>query len=117
MRPRVRWVMKGFAFAGIFLCGLAVLSLVVMLLWNALVPGLFGAPRLQYLQAAGLLLLCQILFGSRGHRGRWRDRAWRQHWESLTPEERERLRQKYAQKGGRHCHWHGAEHASDNQQV
>lgn len=118
MRPRGRRVIKGFGFAGIFLAGLAVLSLVVMLLWNWLLPALFGAPRLHYLQAAGVLLLSQILFGSRGHRGRWRHHMWHQRWESLTPEERERLREKYAHKSAHHhCHWHGTEQGSENQQV
>jgi len=91
--------------------GLAVLSWVVMLLWNALLPSLFGAPPLRYLQAAGLLVLSRILLGGlRGHLGPWRHRGWRKRWESLTPEERERLREKYA----RHCHWHGGASASEN---
>jgi hypothetical protein len=113
VRRRLRWVIKGAAFAVLALIFLAVLSWVVMLLWNALLPGLFGIRPLHYLQAVGLLVLSRILFGGlRGHRGRWRHRGWRERWESLTPEERERLREKY----GRHCHWHGSEQASENQQ-
>ena len=112
MRGR-RWVWKGVAFVGLVIAGLAVLSWVVMALWNALLPGLFGAPTLHYLQAAGLLVLSRVLLGGlRGH-GHWRHRAWRERWESLTPEERERLREKYS----RHCHWHGPERASENQQL
>ena len=114
MRGRARCVVKGFMFVGFAVVALAALSWVVMLLWNALVPGLFGGPPLRYLQAAGLLVLSRILFGGlRGHHGRWRHHGWRGRWESLTPEERERLREKYA----RHCRWHGAEHASENQQL
>jgi hypothetical protein len=106
-----RWVWKGFAFVGFVIVAVAVLSWVVMLLWNALLPGLFRVPPLQYLQAVGLLVLSRILFGGlRGHHGHWRHRGWRARWESLTPEERERLREKYA----RHCRWHGSEEASDN---
>ena len=101
-------------FAGFVIVAVAVVSWVVMLLWNALVPELFGGPPLRYLQAAGLLVLSRILFGGlRGHHGPWRHRAWRERWESLTPEERERLREKYA----RHCRWHGTEHTGENQQV
>jgi hypothetical protein len=101
-------------FLGFAVVALAVLSWVVMLLWNALVPGLFGGPPLRYLQAAGLLVLSRILFGGlRGHRGPWRHRAWRERWESLTPQERGRLREKYA----RHCRWHEAEHPSENQPL
>ena len=113
MRGR-HWVWKGLAFAGFVVIALAVLSWVVMLLWNALLPGLFGLRPLHYLQAAGLLVLSRILLGGlRGHHGPWRHRGWRERWQSLTPEERERLREKY----GRHCRWHGMEDASENQQV
>lgn len=113
MRGR-RWVLKGFAFAGFAIVAVAVLGWVVMLLWNALLPGLFGAPPLRYLQAVGLLVLSRILVGGlRGHHGRWRHGGWRERWESLTPEERERLREKY----GHHCRWHRREQASENHQL
>ncbi len=52
----------------VFLCGL-----VVMLLWNWLMPDIFGLKRLTYWQAWGLLILCTILFkgfGSRSGGGR-----------------------------------------------
>ena len=113
MRGR-RCVVKGLAFAGLAVIALAVVSWVVMLLWNALLPGLFGAPPLRYLQAAGLLVLSRILFGGlRGHHGRWRHHGRHERWQSLTAEERERLREKY----GRHCHWHGTDTPSENQQL
>lgn len=69
----------GFAILGIglvFLCGLA-----VMLLWNWLMPDIFGLKRLTYWQAWGLLVLCHILFkgfGS-GHGGGRSDRKRRRH--------------------------------------
>jgi len=44
----------------------AVFGAAVMLLWNALMPRLFGFPELNYLEAAGLLLLSRILFGGIG---------------------------------------------------
>ena len=113
MRVR-RWFWKGLAFVGFAAAALAVFSWIVMLLWNALLPGLFGAPPLRYLQAAGLLVLSRILLGGlRGHHGHWRHRAWRERWDSLTPEERERLREKYS----RHCRWHGAEDTSETQHL
>lgn len=48
-------------------------TLVVMLLWNALVPELFNGPELGYWQTLGLLVLSKILFsgiggGSKGER-------------------------------------------------
>ena len=111
MRANGRWVWKGLALAGSVIVGFAVLSAVVMLLWNALLPDLLHVPPLRYLQAAGILILSRLLFGGlRGHFGPWRRRAWRERWDSLTPEERERLREKF----GRHCGWHTAAHGSDN---
>jgi len=71
---------------------LALLAFAVMLLWNSLVPQLFRGPALQYWQALGLLLLSRILFGGLrargGWHGHWRQRMWRERWESMTPEER-----------------------------
>jgi len=52
----------GFAIAGLAL--LAVLGSVVMLLWNWLMPDIFGLPSVSYWQAWGLLVLFWILFKS-----------------------------------------------------
>ena len=89
------WVMKGLAFLVLAPLFVAAVSFVVMLLWNALIPSLFSGPVLSFWQAAGLLVLCRILFGGfrhHGHRHGWRHRHWRQRWERMTPEERERFR-------------------------
>ena len=58
-----------FRFAGILiiLAMIAVFAVVVMLLWNVLLPDLFGLPALNYWQAAGILLLARILIGGLGH--------------------------------------------------
>ena len=42
---------------------------IVMLLWNWLLPPLFGVPELTLLQAFGLLVLCRMLFGGFGGGG------------------------------------------------
>ena len=57
----------------------------VRLLWNWLLPELFGWPQVTFWQALGILALCRILFGGFGGHGS--DRSKR------TPEERERFRQ------------------------
>jgi hypothetical protein len=81
-----------------FLAAVAAMSAVVMLLWNAVVPGIFAAaPQIDYLHALGLLVLCRILFGGlRGHGG-WHRRMhghgherWAK-WQAMTPEEREQF--------------------------
>lgn len=120
MRFRGHWVVKGAAFAVLALAFVAVLSVVVMSLWNALVPGLFHGPTLQFWQAAGLLVLCRILFGGfrgRGGHGwhgrhRWREHMGRHHWENMTPEERERLRAKFQHR----CGWRSSERSDEHTQ-
>lgn len=84
------WIKRGFAFIVFAPAVLAVLSLVVMLLWNALIPSLFTGPVLGFWQAAGLLVLCRVLFG--GFRPHGRHHDWRARWRGMTPEERERFR-------------------------
>ena len=59
-----------FAGIGIMLATCAVFGVAVMLLWNALLPHIFGLPQLNYLQAAGLLILARVLFGGIGGGGR-----------------------------------------------
>jgi ABC-type multidrug transport system fused ATPase/permease subunit len=75
-----------------FLAAVAALSAVVMLLWNAVLPGIFAAaPRIDYLHALGLLVLCRILFGGlRGHGHRHGHERWAK-WQAMTPEEREQF--------------------------
>ncbi len=41
---------------------LAALGLSVMLLWNWLMPEIFGLPALSFVQAVGLTVLCHLLF-------------------------------------------------------
>lgn len=42
----------------------AVAGVFVMLLWNAVVPSLFGLACVSFWQAFGLFVLCHLLFGS-----------------------------------------------------
>ena len=81
-------------FAGtiIMLLMIAVFGVAVMLLWNALLPGLFGLPALNYWQAAGMLLLVRILFGGIGDGF---TRHGRQRVESQFHGHANRLREKW----------------------
>ncbi len=62
-------------------------------------PELFGMQVISFWQAVGLLLLCKILFGGMlgGHHGHGHGgchcggNKLRERWESMTPEERERI--------------------------
>ena len=68
----------------------------VLLLWNWLLPPLFGWRLITFWQALGILALCRILFGrTGGHafgRSKWRGRI-AGRWEQMSPEEREKFRQ------------------------
>ncbi len=71
---------------------------VVKQLWNWLLPALFGWRQITFWQAFGLLALCRILFGGHGVLGSSRSnmrRRMAQRWEQMTPEEREKARQRF----------------------
>src|SRR5437762_3385985 len=86
---------------------------IVMRLWNWLLPPLFGWRQVTFWQALGLLALCRILFGGFGvHSGSGRHGPIRhriadrmadrvaERWERMTPEERERFRQRLRERCG-----------------
>jgi len=96
---------KGFNFRFIlaiaaFIAMIAVFSVAVLFLWNALMPEIFGLPALNYWQAAGMVILARILFGGLrpwrfGAFGRGRDErlfhhgnALREKWKNMSEEER-----------------------------
>ena len=108
MRKRILWIaplamlaMVVFIFVG---------GQLVRLLWNWLLPPLFGWPQITFWQALGLLILCRILFGGwtgggRGYgmRGRMRERMrerMAERWEHMTPEEREKCRERMRDRWG-----------------
>ncbi|ADW67312.1 hypothetical protein [Granulicella tundricola] len=74
----------------------AVFGLVVMQLWNWLMPAIFGLRTLTFVQALGLLVLSKVLFGGFHRHGHGGGRGWRrgmgERWEKMTPEERERFK-------------------------
>lgn len=82
-----------------FVAFVALFGWIVMLLWNYLMPDLFGLSTISFCQAAGLLLLCKILFGGivGGHHGHGHGgkhccgNKLRERWENMTAEEREKF--------------------------
>ena len=82
-------------------------GLIVMLLWNAILPQVTNAPPLGYWQAVGLLVLCRILFGN--FRGRpqfgpgreWRGGPpWRSKWMNMSDEEKAKFREEWRKRCG-----------------
>jgi len=109
-----RWPLRIAKFLAIAALALFVIGLVIMLLWNALVPDLFKGPVITFWQAVGLLLLSHILFRGWGgwhYAGGWRHRRWKHHLEerlaAMTPEERD----KYKDELRRRCGWHPGQEA------
>ena len=84
--------------------GILVFGVVVMLLWNALMPDIFRLPPINYWQALGLLVLAKILFSGffrGGPGGGWRRDAIRDKWANMTPEQREKFKQEWGHRCGR----------------
>ena len=93
---RNTWMRRGLKFVVIATVVAALFGVVVMSLWNWLVPAVFGGRTITYWQGLGVLILTRILVGGfRGGPGpglHWRRRMI-DRWEHMTPEERERFRQ------------------------
>lgn len=79
-----------------FLVGITVLgifSAIVMLLWNLLIPGIFGLISINFWQALGLLILARILFGGFGGMKNkagfmsHENNPIREKWMKMTPEQ------------------------------
>ncbi|MCF0058660.1 hypothetical protein [Dyadobacter sp. CY356] len=77
---------------------IALVSTVVMLLWNAILPDLLGTKHINFWQSAGLLLLCKILFGGfgfgRGQSGRGMD--FKERWmNKMGTEDKQKMREEW----------------------
>jgi hypothetical protein len=76
---------------------------IVLQLWNWLLPSLFGWRQITFWQALGMLALCRILFGGFGRHGSGRSnfrRRMKERCEHMTPEERDRFRQRLRERWG-----------------
>ena len=58
------WVVGGVILAVLFAL---VFGYFVMLLWNWLMPEIFGLPEITYLEAAGIIILSRLILGGLGH--------------------------------------------------
>jgi hypothetical protein len=89
-----RWfIARGIGFGILFI---GFFSLIVLLLWNWLMPAIFGLTTISYLQALGLLIFSKILFfgfhRGYGHPGHFRSREyWKKRFEEESKSVDEKL--------------------------
>jgi len=80
-------------------------GLIVMSLWNAILPAVIHVSAISFWQAVGLLVLSKILFGGfrggwgRGPGGRWKERM-QDKWKNMSPEQREQFKQEWRNRCG-----------------
>ncbi len=105
------WITRAVKILIALAVGALALGLVVMLLWNALIPDLFKGPELSFWQAVGLLALVHILLRGLGrwhHSSSWHRDRWRKKFEfklaSMAPEDREKFREEWRTRCGHHWH-------------
>ena len=101
------WIKKGLMILVFVIIAVFVFGLVVMSLWNAILPAVLGVKAISFMQALGILLLSKILFGGFGcsrHRGGWRNKGkWmemKDKFAGMTPEEREKFKAEWKDKCG-----------------
>ncbi len=116
----MRWILKCIGAVILFTLFAFALAWVTMLLWNWLVPGIFGGPIITYLEAAGLMILGRLLIGgfkggkSCCHGGGWhggKHSYWKSRWEKkmsgMSEEEKEKFKA-----GMSKCDWGGEDKES-----
>ena len=67
------------------------LSWMLMLLWNSLLPAIIGVKAISFWQSMGILAISKILFSgfNLGHRHRFN------RWENINPADREKMREEW----------------------
>ncbi|MCI1778501.1 MAG: hypothetical protein LKI53_00925 [Bacteroidales bacterium] len=85
-----RWNFKSGSLAALMIvASILVFSLAVMFLWNWLIPALFSAGTITFLQAVGILVLCRLLFGWKMPNSRnIGTGVQNSRWNTMSPEER-----------------------------
>lgn len=79
--------------------GFIVRAFILKILWNMLIPALFGGPFIGFFHAVGLLLIGKVISGGRNyHEPRGKNREWKrkmkEKMEKMSPEERREFKEK-----------------------
>ena len=97
-RGKGYWIKRAIFIPIAIAAGEFIFGSVVMLLWNNLLPALFGISTITFWQAIGLLILSKILFGGfRGGHGHHNFHGHGPHsrWMHLTEEEKEKMKSEW----------------------
>jgi len=85
---------KKIFFVPLAIIAFALFSWITMLLWNVLMPAIFGITAITFWQAAGVIILARLIFGF-GHHRSWGYRSspyvnhdLREKIKAMTPEEK-----------------------------
>ncbi len=73
-------------------------GMIIMLLWNCLIPAIFGLKAITYLQALGIFLLSRILFGSFAFWNKkppFANSNFREKMMNMTDEERQQFKEEW----------------------
>ena len=86
---------KRLFFIPLMLLGAAIMIALVMILWNWLMPAIFGLTAITFWQAVGLLLLSKLLFSGfnfnkKGRRPSFARKGMRKKFMNMTDEEKEK---------------------------
>lgn len=98
------WIKKIIGFTALAAAFGSLLSYVVMRLWNGILTEVVHVSPISFVQAIGILVLSKILFG--GFHGRWGGgcpgnhfkNEMKEKWHSMSPEEREKMKEEWRNK-------------------
>ena len=76
---------KWFFFAPLAVLAVILFGFITMALWNALLPEIFNLPVINFWQAAGLLILARLFFGSGPSK-------WNRNSHYMNPEMRNKIK-------------------------
>ena len=113
------WIKRAIGFILLALAAIALLSYVVMSLWNCILVVVLGVKIISFWQATGILVLSKILFGGfkkgfGGHQGHseWKEKM-RYKCEKMSPEEKEHFKQEWRNK----CSMWGKRHEEPKKEA
>jgi hypothetical protein len=93
---------RNYFFFPLLLIGFFVISAIVMLLWNLIIPAISPLTSISYWQAMGLFVLSRILFGGvrfarhhHGHRHPFTHKQFKAKFMDMTEEERQQFRNQW----------------------